>query len=162
MDFLGFVEFERGFKVELRIPGPPSMKKSTTIGIQYSLDWSCKKQFLQDPWHCKHGDLTNALVLFNEMQTQGLYPDPSIFIIIITRLGKQGKWDIIKKNFEQMKDGVKHQTQFSVAHACSSKQPRNLLPVIYTSALNNNRPKESNNDLPVTWNTTEGGFRKRK
>ncbi|CAH1438170.1 unnamed protein product [Lactuca virosa] len=28
--------------------------------------------------------------------------------------------------------------------------------------VNNNRPKESNNDLPVTWNTTEGGFRKRK
>ncbi|CAH1452175.1 unnamed protein product [Lactuca virosa] len=60
--------------------------------------------------------------------------------------------------------GFKHQAQFSVAHACSSKQPGNLLPVIYTSAyeVNNNRPKESNNDLPVTWNTTEGGFRKRK
>ncbi|CAH1452176.1 unnamed protein product [Lactuca virosa] len=59
--------------------------------------------------------------------------------------------------------GFKHQAQFSVAHACSSK-PGNLLPVIYTSAyeVNNNRPKESNNDLPVTWNTTEGGFRKRK
>ncbi|CAH1431094.1 unnamed protein product [Lactuca virosa] len=39
------------------------------------------------------------------MQTQGLYPDPSIFITIITRLGEQGKWDIIKKNFEQMKGG---------------------------------------------------------
>ncbi|KAL7609756.1 hypothetical protein Lser_V15G13789 [Lactuca serriola] len=56
-------------------------------------------------WHCKHGDLTNSLVLFNEMQTQGLYPDPGIFITIISRLGEQGKWDIIKKNFEQMKDG---------------------------------------------------------
>ncbi|CAH1438169.1 unnamed protein product [Lactuca virosa] len=60
--------------------------------------------------------------------------------------------------------GFKHQAQFSVAHACSSNQPETSSPVIYTSAyeVNNNRPKESNNDLPVTWNTTEGGFRKRK
>jgi hypothetical protein len=37
------------------------------------------------------------------MLEQGLYPDPKIFITIISHLGEQGKWDVIKKNFETMK-----------------------------------------------------------
>ncbi|XAR52102.1 hypothetical protein NMG60_11020003 [Bertholletia excelsa] len=38
-----------------------------------------------------------------KMLEQGLYPDPNIFLTIISRLGEQGKWDMIKKNYENMK-----------------------------------------------------------
>ena len=55
-------------------------------------------------WHCKHGELANALELFTKMQEQGgLNPDPKIFITIISRLGEQGKLDVIKNNFDKMK-----------------------------------------------------------
>ncbi|KAI7994881.1 hypothetical protein LOK49_LG11G00063 [Camellia lanceoleosa] len=54
-------------------------------------------------WHCKFGDVANALELFAKMLEQGVYPDPKIFITIISRLGEQGNWDMMKKNFENMK-----------------------------------------------------------
>ena len=53
-------------------------------------------------WHCKAGDSSKALKLFTQMLEQGLYPDPKIFITIISHLGEQGKWDVMK-NFETMK-----------------------------------------------------------
>ena len=47
------------------------------------------------------------------MQQQGPYPDVKIFVIIISCLGEQGKWDVIKKNFEKLK-GWGHQRSGSV------------------------------------------------
>ncbi|KAI5348800.1 hypothetical protein L3X38_001687 [Prunus dulcis] len=37
------------------------------------------------------------------MQEEGLYPDPKIFVTVISRLGEQGKWNMIQKTFENMK-----------------------------------------------------------
>nr|XP_028962098.1 putative pentatricopeptide repeat-containing protein At5g36300 isoform X2 [Malus domestica] len=37
------------------------------------------------------------------MQEQGLYPDPNIFVTVISRLGEHGKWDMIQKTIENMK-----------------------------------------------------------
>ncbi|KAM7499866.1 hypothetical protein LguiA_024280 [Lonicera macranthoides] len=55
-------------------------------------------------WYCKLEELANALELFTKIQEQGgLYPDPKIFIAIISRLGEHRKWDGINNNFEKMK-----------------------------------------------------------
>ncbi|KAF5190077.1 Tetratricopeptide repeat (TPR)-like superfamily protein, partial [Thalictrum thalictroides] len=40
-------------------------------------------------WHCQAGDVGKALEFFSTMQDQGLYPDPKIFVIIISRLGEE-------------------------------------------------------------------------
>jgi pentatricopeptide repeat protein len=38
------------------------------------------------------------------MQEEGMYPDPKIFITIISRLGEQGKWDELKRLFDKMRN----------------------------------------------------------
>ncbi|XP_020875490.1 putative pentatricopeptide repeat-containing protein At5g36300 isoform X3 [Arabidopsis lyrata subsp. lyrata] len=54
-------------------------------------------------WHCHHGALDMALELFTMMQDQGLYPDPRMFVNLITRLGENGNWNMIDKHFESIK-----------------------------------------------------------
>ncbi|KAL1198002.1 putative pentatricopeptide repeat-containing protein [Cardamine amara subsp. amara] len=51
-------------------------------------------------WHCHHGKLDIALELFAMMQDQGIYPDPRIFVNLITRFGENGNWNMISKHFE--------------------------------------------------------------
>ncbi|XP_018483210.2 putative pentatricopeptide repeat-containing protein At5g36300 [Raphanus sativus] len=54
-------------------------------------------------WHCHHGAVDKALELFTMMQDQGLYPDPRMFVKLITLLGEKGSWDMISKSFESIK-----------------------------------------------------------
>ncbi|CAN7016020.1 unnamed protein product [Brassica oleracea var. botrytis] len=54
-------------------------------------------------WHCHHGAVDKALELFTMMQDQGLYPDPRMFVKLITRLGEKGSWNMISQSFESIK-----------------------------------------------------------
>lgn len=55
-------------------------------------------------WYCRAGDLDRAMALLGEMQEgAGLYPDPKIFLAVISRLGEQGRWEEIRSVFEGMR-----------------------------------------------------------